>query len=164
MKRRYLSIVLLLLFVTFQLPSARADGQVTIALPSTKIPLTNGALVMVPVSIVCDPLPNTPFKNTVDVALEQRHGKETITGTGNIYVNAAMGLPFFVCDGVTPNIVQVSVKPDANSAPFKAGPATITSILVSYWTGESLGGGGFTNIQSEGAEVGPIAVHLKNEP
>ncbi len=112
----------------------------TIAIGSP-VTVTDRILVAVPVTIVCDPLPNTPFETDVHVTLEQASGSSVSTGTGG------SGGPL-TCDGVTQNALVVDVTPDSGSGPFHGGGAIVRASFF-YATAVSCGPNCFFMFNSE---------------
>jgi len=134
--------------------SASTPMSVSVGRPIT---VTNKLLISVPLTVVCDPLPNIPFQDLVSVQVTQARGKSVRHAQG-FFTGASQ--PYLTCDGPTQNQLTVLAMPDPTSGPFGPGPAILTASAV-HQTAESCGFPGcFTNFQSESGSTGPIPVSL----
>jgi hypothetical protein len=136
------------------LSAAPASAAVMVTTPGTA-ELTNRVLITVPVSVVCDPLPNSPYLDYVQVAIVQASGREVNRGSGWL-----SDTTLFTCDGSTVNDVAVQAFPDPGSGPFQGGPA-IATIWATHITAESCGPGCSWNQQYDSASLGPMTIHLR---
>ena len=105
-------------------PANASTNTITVGPTGT---VTNRILVSVSVTIVCDPLPDTPFFSGASVTVHQANGKQVSTGTGGASAFSGPNAPFLTCDGVTANTAVVQVLPDPGSGPFKGGGAVVTA-------------------------------------
>jgi hypothetical protein len=149
------------LVATTQAPDAYADNGMTITVGTPM--LTSRLLLTVPVSVVCAPLPDTPISDFVSVSVEEAYGRSVSTGSatvgggpGSVYG----GNTFLTCDGVTQNVVMLSVLPDSGSGPFHGGGAIFT-VQASHAAGTCEFPGFCQATGSEGAQVGPTSIHIK---
>jgi hypothetical protein len=124
----------------------------TVAIGSP-VTVTDRVLVTVPVTIVCDPLPNTPFQSEVSVTVEQASSSSVSNGTGQSF-------PSLTCDGVTQNSLMVDVTPNSGSGPFHGGGAIVSASFF-YATAVSCGSGCFFMETSESGSTGPTAVSVR---
>ncbi len=131
-----------------------AAGTVTVSVPDA-LSLDNRVVVTVPVTVVCDPLPDTPVSSSVSVSLTQAVGQEIAHASGQV---SSFGSSFLVCDGVTANVVRVQVQ--ASNIPFHGGPAVI-SAFASYSTGILFAPCCFSTTNSETGSTGLVAVRLQ---
>ena len=132
-------------------PAHAATNTIAIGSPVT---LTDRILVRVPVTIVCDPLPNNPIQSFVAVSVEQASGQTIAKGTGQVFASP----PNITCDGVTQNTMVIDVL--AGNAPFHGGGAIATASF-SYLTGISCGVTCILSPASEGGSSGatPVLLH-----
>jgi len=79
-------------------PANASTNTITVGPTGT---VTNRILVSVSVTIVCDPLPDTPFFSGASVTVQQANGKQVSTGTGGASTFSGPNAPFLTCDGVT---------------------------------------------------------------
>jgi hypothetical protein len=135
------------------LSAAPASAAVTVTAGAAE--LTNRLLITVPVSVVCDPLPNIPFGDFVGVEIVQASGQEINRASGYL-----SDYELFICDGDTVNDVVVQAFPEADSGPFHGGPA-IATIRVIHSTAESCGPSCFWMVQNDYGLLGPIPIHLR---
>ena len=123
--------------------------------------LTDRVLIVVPVTVVCAPLPNTPTSDVVSVQVIQAAGHDVSRGFTQMFGDVSSGTTFLTCDGSTPNNLVFSVLPDPGSGPFHGGSAVVTA-FASHTTGESCGFPGcFFNFQTESGTSGPVSVKLR---
>jgi hypothetical protein len=134
--------------------SASTPMRITVGAPIT---VANKLLISVPVTVVCDPLPNVPMQDFVSVQVTQARGKSVSHATG-FFTSSSQ--PYLTCDGTTANELTVLAMPDSTSGPFNPGPAVLTAMAF-HETATSCGVPGcFTNFQSESASTGPVPVSL----
>lgn len=134
-------------------PAWAATNTITVG-PSAD--LTVKIAISVPVTIVCDPLPDPGVASTVNITVRQASGKQISTGTGGLAATSSYGT-ILVCDGSTQNKVVVQVLPDAGSGPFKKGAAYVTAFFT-YSSGIDYGGGSY---YPTGSESGSTAASIK---
>ena len=151
-----MTIVLVLALLLALYPASASAGsgmRLTIGSP---IRLTSRLLVEVPLEIICDPLPNTPYQNEAYVYLTQASGQTVNRGSG--YRSSYP--PSLVCDGTTVNRVVAQVLPDADSGPFHGGSA-ILSASAYYQTAQSCGDWCHYDFQSVWDDTGLMTVRLR---
>ena len=138
-------------------PANAATNTISVGSPGT---LTNRLLITVSVTIVCDPLPNTPDESGAVVSLQQAAGRSVNTASGRVD-NAFSGpnAPFLTCDGVTQNTVVIQAVPDSGSGPFHGGPALVSASFF-YETGISCGPGCFEPTNDEGGSTPWLSISL----
>jgi hypothetical protein len=124
----------------------------TVAIGSP-VTVTDRILVAVPVTVVCDPLPNTPFVSEVSVTVEQASGSSVSTGTGQAG-------PALTCDGITHNALIVNLTPNPGSGPFHGGGAIVRASFF-YATAVSCGPNCFFMEADESGRTGPTAVSVR---
>lgn len=152
MRLRLIGTVGLGLLLTVLTATAVSATTNSIAIGSP-VTVTDRVLVAVPVTIVCDPLPNTPFQNEVSVTVEQASGSSVTNGTGQSF-------PSLICDGVTQNSLIVDVTPSSGSGPFHGGGAIVSASFF-YSTAVSCGPGCFFMETGESGSIGPTAVSVR---
>jgi hypothetical protein len=82
-------------------PANAATNTITIGASPT---LTGRQLITVSITVVCDPLPDTPFASGAWVSFRQTSGKQINTASG--FTDSFSGgpsAPMLTCDGVTQN-------------------------------------------------------------
>jgi hypothetical protein len=122
----------------------------------TPITLTNRLLLIVPVTVVCDPLPNAPTMDSVTVTINQAQGKTIAHASGSV---GGFASPFLTCDSTTENHVVVLASPDVNGSPFRPGKAVLTA-SATHGTAISCGPGCSFGLQTETGSEGPQAVKI----
>lgn len=154
------TLIVALVIALAPLP-ARAAGTLTITI-GPKITLTNRLLIRIPVTIVCDPLPNTPVYSSVGADIQQASGKQINRGYGYIYNDIRENSPpTWTCDGVTKNLIILELLPDSNSGPFHGGPAIIR-VQAAYQTAALCGSNYcWSDLQTDYADTGFISVTIK---
>lgn len=148
-----------LAFVLALAPStpAFASTPVTVSV-GAPITVTNKLIISVPVTVVCDPLPNISVQDIVSVQVTQARGKSVSHAVGFF---SGPSQPYLTCDGTTSNEMTILAMPDATSGPFGAGPAVLTA-MATHETATSCGFPGcFTNFQFESGSIGPVPVSLR---
>ena len=116
-------------------PANAATNTITVGSTGT---LMNRILISVSVTIVCDPLPDTPFTSSASVTVQQANGQQVSTATGSIGSFSGPSAPFLTCDGATANTAVIQAV--SGSAPFHGGGAVVTATF-DYETGVSCGPG-----------------------
>ena len=114
-----------LLVAASAMPANAATNTITIGAPPA---LTNRQLITVSITVVCDPLPDTPFASGAWVSFRQTSGKQIYTASG--FTDSFSGgpaAPMLTCDGVTQNTGVVQALPDQGSGPFHGGPALVSA-------------------------------------
>jgi hypothetical protein len=158
MKRKFgIMVIATAAAITMLAPAA---GATTNTLTLGPITVTNRVLATVPVTVVCDPLPNDPASSQVQVMIQQAAGKGVSAGTGQVYATNGSNQPILTCDGTTGNKVVVSVTPSSGSGPFHSGGAVLTATFM-YTSGTSCGNGCFFNTTTESGSLGPIPVKMR---
>jgi hypothetical protein len=120
--------------------------------------LTVKIAISVPVTIVCDPLPDPGVASTVLVQIKQANGKQISTASGALYATPGRGT-ILTCDGSTQNNVVVQALPDQGSGPFKNGAAYVTASF-NYTGGIDYGNGYYSQTSSEsGSTSAAVKLH-----
>ncbi len=135
----------LLLTAVSAAPADAATNTITVG----SVTLTARVLVMVPVTVVCDPLPGTEFDSFLGVTVTQASGKAVATGHT---FNETFGAPLFTCDSVTQNHFVVDVFPDSGSPPFHGGGAIVQASFSIF--------SGACNCFEEGSTP-DVSVHIR---
>ena len=115
--------------------------------------LTGRQLITVSITVVCDPLADTPFASGAWVSFRQTSGKQINTASG--FTESFTGgpaAPMLTCDGVTQNTAVVQALPDQGSGPFHGGPALVSAFFF-YQTAISCGPGCFQTTGNEGGST-----------
>jgi hypothetical protein len=138
--------------------SAQPGMTVSVGTPT----LTSRVLLTVPVTVVCDALPDpNTFSDFIFVSVQQASGRDISSGSGEVsggLGSMSGGAPFLTCDGATPNVVMVPVLPASASGPFHGGPAIFT-VSASHTSG---GCNPFCQITgSESAAISPTSINVK---
>ena len=129
-------------------PANASTNTITVGPTGT---VTNRILVSVSVTIVCDPLPDTPVFSSASATVQQANGKQISTGTGGANTFSGPAAPFLTCDGVTANTAVVQILPDPGSGPFKGGGAVVTARFdYQTPTGSESGSSTFTTVRPRG--------------
>ncbi len=117
--------------------SAAPASAITNTITIGTVTLTNRVLVEVPVTVVCDPVPDAT-QSFLGVLVRQASGRAVATGTAFETTFGTEPL-LFTCDGVTQNHLVADVLPDPGSPPFHGGGAiALASFSVgSFSTGDS---------------------------
>jgi hypothetical protein len=131
----------------------------TISVGSTGA-LTSRILIEIPVTVVCDPLPNSFVDDSVSITVEQANGKQVSTASGTVgsFEPAA---PTLICDGVTQNTMMVPATPNPGSGPFHGGSAVVTIASFSYQTGIIFGPGSFEPTNTDIGFISNVVVSLR---
>ena len=114
----------LLLTAVSAAPADAATNTITVG----SVTLTNRVLVMVPVTVVCDPLQATSVDSILGVTVTQASGKAVATGET---FPAPIPIPF-TCDSVTQNNLVIDVLPNPGSPPFHGGKAIVQASFSSF--------------------------------
>ena len=136
--------------------ASAATNTVTVGSSGT---LTSRILIKVPVTVVCDPLPDSFVASSVSISVQQANGKQISTATG--FLSSITPAPsLLTCDGVTQNTVVVTATLDAGSGPFHGGAAIVIANFF-YDTGLIFGGGSFqiTNSESGISPFSKVSLH-----
>ena len=139
-----------LLVVATVTPANAATNTITVGASPT---LTGRQLITVSITVVCDPLPDTPFESGAWVSLRQTSGKQIYTASG--FTDSFSGgpsAPMLTCDGVTQNTAVVQALPDQGSGPFHGGLALVSAFFF-YQTAISCGPGCFQTTGNEGGST-----------
>lgn len=128
----------LLLTALSAAPADAATNTITVG----SVTLTDRVLVMVPVTIVCDPLSATSFDSVLDVTVTQASGKAV--ATGETFLSPIPIL--FACDSVTPNNLVVDVFPNAGSPPFHGGKPIVKAFFGIVDSNTGIGDEGSTTV------------------
>jgi hypothetical protein len=147
------------LAATSQAPAAFAENGMTLSVGTPA--LTSRTLLSVPVTVVCAPLTDPTLDDTVSVSVQQANGRSVSTGSTTVSggpFSLSGDNPFLTCDGVTKNVVTVSVLPDSGIGPFHGGGAIFTVQAF-----HSAGTCSFfcQATSSESAKVGPTSIGIK---
>lgn len=147
-----------LLVAATAIPANAATNTITVGSAGT---ITNRILMNVSVTIVCDPLPDTPDWDGAVVSLQQAAGKKINTATGRVD-NAFSGsnAPFLTCDGVTQNTAAIQALPDSGSGPFHGGPALVSAFFFDY-RGISCGDGCIQDTYNQGGSTPWLSISLR---
>ena len=106
-------------------PANASTNTITVGPTGT---VTNRILVSVSVTIVCDPLPDTPFFSGASVTVQQANGKQVSTGTGGASTFSgpnAHRSSHATVSSRTPRWSRFFRDP--GSGPFKGGGAVVTA-------------------------------------
>jgi hypothetical protein len=108
------------------------------------VTLTNRILVEVPVTVVCDPVPDA-VESELSVSVSQASGQAVATGSA--FSETFFGPILFTCDSITENHFVIDVLPDPGSPPFHGGGAIVrASFFVSSFSVSESGSTGFTSV------------------
>jgi hypothetical protein len=129
----------LLLTAVSAAPADAATNTITVG----SVTLTNRVLVMVPITVVCDPLQGPDFDSTVVVTVTQASGKAVATGQ---VINETVPTPLFTCDSVTQNHLVIDVLPNPGSPPFHGGKAIVQASFGIFSFASGLDEGGSTTV------------------
>ena len=115
--------------------------------------LTGRQLITVSITVVCDPLADTPFASGAWVSFRQTSGKQINTASGfTESFSGGPAAPMLTCDGVTQNTAVVQALSDQGSGPFHGGPALVSAFFF-YQTAISCGPGCFQTTGNEGGST-----------
>ncbi len=135
-------------------PANAATNTITVGSTGT---VTNRILISVSVTIVCDPLPDTPEGSAAQVTVQQANGQQISGATGGVGSFTGPATPFLTCDGVTANTAVIQALP-ASGSPFHGGGAVVTATWY-YDTGVSCGPGCFETTNSEsGSTIATVSL------
>lgn len=137
-------------------PANAATNTITIGSSGT---LTNRLLITVSVTIVCDPLPDTPISSGAQVSLQQAAGQNISTASGQVGAFSGPNAPQLTCDGVTQNAVVIQAVPNSGSGPFHGGQALVSASFF-YDSGISCGPGCVETTNSEGGSTPWLTISL----
>jgi hypothetical protein len=128
--------------------SAAPASAITNTITIGTVTLTNRVLVEVPVTVVCDPVPDAT-QSFLGVLVRQASGQAIATGSA---FTGSFGEPLlFTCDGVTQNHLVVDVLPDPNSPPFHGGGAiALADFSVSSFSISESGNTGYIPVKIRG--------------
>jgi hypothetical protein len=116
--------------------------------------------ITVPVSVSCAPPEGDRVLQTtsLSVSVQQAAGKEIAYGSGFVGGFNSMA---FTCDG-SEQTVPVTISANPSGAPFHGGKIVVTASAFASTAEPCFPGATdcFTNFASEGATIGPVAVHL----
>jgi hypothetical protein len=128
----------LLLTAVSAAPADAATNTITVG----SVTLTARVLVMVPVTVVCDPLQATSVDSILGVTVTQASGKAVATGE-----TFPAPIPIqFTCDSVTQNNRVVDVFPNAGSPPFHGGKAVVQAFFAVVDSSTGIGESGSTTV------------------
>ena len=139
------------------MPANAATDTITIGASPT---LTNRQLITASITVVCDPLPDTPFQSGAWVNFRQTVGNQIYTASG--FTDSFSGgpaAPMLTCDGVTQNTAVVQALPDQGH-PFHSGPALVSAFFFDQ-TAISCGPGCFQTTGNEGGSTPWLSTSLR---